>query len=69
MWIVDVMPINPVMYKDPDGFHYKHPERNCHKCSKYPCLEKMETLKGNFAAYGCVNYENIDTFEIWKVRK
>lgn len=60
------MPINSVMFKDPDGFHYKHPERSCRNCSKYPCVENMENLKGNFAAYGCLNFDDINTFEICK---
>lgn len=52
------------MFKDPDGFHYKHPERNCNRCRKYPCLPKMELLKGNFAAYGCKEFEDDNTFEL-----
>jgi len=52
------------MFKDPDGFHYKHPERSCKHCTKYPCLPKMELLKGNFAAYGCKEFEDDNTFEL-----
>ena len=57
------------MFKDPDGFHYKHPERNCKRCKNYPCLPYMGKLKGNFAAYGCVKYEDINTFNVWKNKK
>ena len=55
---------NTVMFKDPDGFHYKHPERKCTRCRKYPCLPKMVLLKGNFAAYGCKEFEDDNTFEL-----
>ena len=65
------MPVSSttVMFKDHDGFHYKHPERSCKKCSKYPCLEGMDKLRGNFAAYGCTQFEDIDTFEVWKPKR
>ena len=57
------------MFKDKDGFHYKHPERDCKKCKKYPCLHNMDILLGNFAAYGCVNFEDVNTFEVWKSKR
>ena len=55
--------------KDPDGFHYRHPERSCNKCLKYPCIEGMECLLGDCAKYGCVNYENSNTFELCQQKK
>ena len=57
------------MYKDPDGFHYKHPERSCTKCRKYPCLPKMDALKSNFAAYGCTMFDDVDVFELCADKK
>ncbi len=54
-----------MIFKDPDGFHYKHPERSCKRCKKYPCLEGMEVLKGDHAKYGCVYWDDINVFE-WK---
>jgi hypothetical protein len=59
------MPNNEMIFKDPDGFHYKHPERSCKRCKKYPCLEGMEVLKGDHAKYGCVYWDDINVFE-WK---
>lgn len=50
------------MFKDRDGFHYKYPERSCKRCLKYPCIEKMENLQGNFAAYGCKMFEDENIF-------
>ena len=55
-----------VNFKDSDGFHYKHPERSCKKCLKYPCLNKMDKLKSNFGAYGCRYYEDENTFDLCK---
>ncbi len=43
MCINIIMPITEVMFKDKDGFHYKHPERSCTRCKNYPCLPNMET--------------------------
>lgn len=63
------MPISEVMYKDKDGFHYKHPERSCNRCMKYPCLKDMDKLKSDFAKYGCVNYSDINIFSINKDKK
>lgn len=45
------------LFKDKDGFTYKHPERNCSECCKYPCVPNMDKLLSNFAAYGCINYD------------
>lgn len=36
---------------------------------KYPCLEKMENLKGDFAAYGCKMYEDVNVFDKCKLKK
>lgn len=63
------MPIAEVMFKDKDGFHYKYPERSCDRCLKYPCLEKMEILKSNFAKFGCRGWEDVNTFNMWKPKK
>lgn len=48
------------LFKDKDGFTYKHPERDCKACLNHPCVPKMEELKSNFAAYGCSNYKEYD---------
>lgn len=69
MYINNIMPIAEVMFKDKDGFHYKHPERSCQRCKNYPCLSNMDKLFGNFAAYGCKMFEDINTFDVWKPRK
>ena len=53
-----------VNFKDKDGFRYKHPERSCKRCTKYPCLPKMSLVFGDFAAYGCTMYEDDNTFEV-----
>lgn len=58
-----------IKFKDKNGFHYKHPERSCVRCKNYPCLEDMDRLLGNFAAYGCRNFEDVNTFDVWKPRK
>lgn len=50
------------MFRDRDGFHYKHPERSCNHCKNYPCVTNMHILKCNFAKYGCKNFEDINTF-------
>ena len=50
------------MFRDKDGFHYKHPERSCKTCKKYPCVTNMNILKCDFAKYGCKNFEDINTF-------
>lgn len=49
--------------KDRDGFSYKHPERSCKRCLKYPCLENMDVLKSDFAKYGCKNFDDSNVFE------
>lgn len=69
MQFVNNMSFGAVMYKDPDGFHYKHPERSCTKCRKYPCLPKMDALKSNFAAYGCTMFDDVDVFELCADKK
>lgn len=63
------MPISEVMYKDKDGFHYKHPERSCNRCMKYPCLKDMDKLKSDFAKYGCTYYKDINTFNTCKLKR
>lgn len=63
------MPVTEVKFKDKDGFHYKHPERDCNRCKNYPCLPDMDKLLGNFAAYGCKMFEDVNTFDVWKPKK
>lgn len=58
------MPVDKLMYKDKDGFRYKFPERSCKKCQCYPCLENMHILFSNFAAFGCRNFKDVNTFEV-----
>lgn len=58
-----------VIFKDKDGFHYKHPERSCRRCLNYPCLPNMSKLLGNFAAYGCRLWSNTNIFNIEKKKK
>lgn len=57
-----------LMFKDRDGFYYKYPERDCKRCKKYPCISNMENLLSNFAKYGCVNFEDINVFNICKTK-
>lgn len=42
--------------KDRDGVKYKHPERTCKECAKYPCFRDIEKSVCDFAKYGCVTY-------------
>ncbi len=52
-----------VIFKDPDGFYYKFPERSCKRCLKYPCINNMDNLKSDFAKYGCKNWDDMNTFD------
>ena len=63
------MPVSEVKFKDKDGFTYKHPNQSCKRCLKYPCISKMENLKGDFAKYGCKNYQDVNTFDTWKPKR
>lgn len=63
---ISIMPVAEVMFKDRDGFHYKHPERSCDRCKNYPCLPNMNKLLGNYAKYGCRNWQDINDFVLWK---
>ena len=65
----NIMPISEIMFKDKDGFHYKHPERSCTRCKNYPCLSNMDKLLSNFAAYGCKMFKDSNIFEVWKPKK
>lgn len=56
--------MSAINFNDESGHHFKHPERSCKKCLKYPCIKGMDVLVGNFAAYGCTLFEDINTFEI-----
>ena len=57
------MPIGKVNYKDPNGLTYKHPERSCKRCLKYPCIANMDKLYSDFAKYGCKNWSDSNTFD------
>lgn len=57
------MPIAKVEYKDREGLVYKHPERSCDRCLKYPCIDNMNVLRCNFAKYGCKNWSDSNFFE------
>ena len=50
----------PQNAKDRDGVKYKHPERTCKECAKYPCFDGIENKICDFAKYGCVNYKDKD---------
>lgn len=43
---------------DSEGLKYKHPERSCDKCNRYPCFRGIAFLSCNFAKYGCRDWEN-----------
>ena len=63
------MPIAEIMFKDKDGFHYKHPDRSCSRCKKHPGVSNMDTLQGDFAKYGCKYFEDVNTFDTWKPKR
>lgn len=44
--------------KDAEGVVYKHPERTCKNCKKYPCFRGIEKSVCDFAKYGCRDYED-----------
>lgn len=44
--------------KDKDGVKYKHPERTCKECAKYPCFIGIEKKVCDFAKYGCISYKD-----------
>lgn len=46
------------IFSDPEGIKYKHPERSCKKCSKYPCFEGIESMVCDFAKYGCRDWKS-----------
>lgn len=54
------------LFKDRDGFTYPYPERSCDRCLKYPCFSDMDKLFCNFAKYGCVNFDDVNTFHGYK---
>lgn len=52
---------NETFSKDKDGISYKHPERNCADCIKYPCFDGQEEQERcNYAKYGCINYVDVE---------
>lgn len=57
------MPIDELMYRDRDGVTYKHPERSCKRCLKYPCLPNIDSLYCDFAKYGCKHWSDLNTFD------
>lgn len=42
--------------RDVNGVYYKFPSRTCKDCLKYPCLDGMDKLLCDLAAYGCKHY-------------
>ena len=42
--------------RDANGVYYKFPDRTCKDCLKYPCLDAMDKLLCDLAAYGCKHY-------------
>lgn len=45
-------------YKDDEGIIYKHPERTCKNCIKYPCFKGIENFVCDMAKYGCIEYKD-----------
>ena len=43
-------------YQDEEGIKYKHPERTCKDCLKYPCFRGQENFESDMAKYGCIHY-------------
>lgn len=42
-----------------DNYHekyWKFPDRSCKDCQEYPCMKGQQTLKSDFAKYGCNQY-------------
>ena len=56
------MPVGKVNYKDPNGLTYKHPERSCKRCLKYPCIANMDKLYSDFDKYGCKYFDDMNVF-------
>lgn len=50
------------IFKDKDGFTYQHPERSCNRCLNYPCIDNMDKLLSDFAKYGCIHFDDVNTF-------
>lgn len=42
--------------KDSAGVKYKHLDRTCKECKRFPCFEGIEICKCDFAKYGCRLY-------------
>lgn len=52
---------NESFLKDKDGISYKHPERSCKECLKYPCFKGQDiSTSCNYARYGCIKYIDED---------
>lgn len=45
--------------RDSSGTKYKHPERTCKDCERYPCMKGMDNLVCDFAKYGCRQFKDI----------
>ena len=45
--------------KDKFGVKLKFPNRSCDSCKKYPCFSEIKKCSSNFAAYGCIYYEEL----------
>ena len=55
---INIMAITKVMEKDKFGIKLKFPDRTCKKCKKYPCFSEIKKCVSNFAAYGCIYYQD-----------
>lgn len=44
--------------KDKFGTKLQFPTRNCKECKRYPCFPEIKKCLSNFAAYGCIYYED-----------
>lgn len=42
--------------KDSSGVKYKHLDRTCKECKRFPCFEGIGICKCDFAKYGCRLY-------------
>lgn len=43
--------------RDKYGVKLKYPDRECKKCTRYPCFIGIDKCRSNFAAYGCFYYK------------
>lgn len=45
--------------RDADGIIYQRPDHSCKWCSKFPCVEGIESFDVDFAKYGCIEYDEV----------